>query len=258
MSGRLQDPLQEALRLIGLADQAGLQLRLMGGLAFHAKVPTWTARIDRQGRDIDLTTRSKDKRRVRDLLVAEGYAADKAYNAIHGYKQMYFVDTDVGRPVDVLIDRLEMCHVVEFGSRLPVDHPTLPLAELLLTKLQIVKINRKDILDALVLLAAYPLADDDRGAINTTLITGLAAGDWGWWRTMTENLEKLRDFYRLDLAPGELDLGHELPNDPIGQIEMLTAAIDVRPKSVRWKLRAQVGDRVPWYRDPQEVDHAQP
>ena len=41
--------------------------------------------------------------------------------------------------------------------------PTLPVAELLLSKLQVVKINRKDVLDALVLLAEHPLAQDDGG-----------------------------------------------------------------------------------------------
>jgi hypothetical protein len=253
--GRLADPLQEAIRLIAIADAAGVQLRLMGGLAFHAKAPTWTARIDREGRDIDLATRSKDKRAVQDLLVAEGYVPDKAYNAIHGYKQLYFVDPDRRRPVDVLIDRLEMCHVVEFGRRLQVDHPTLPLAELLLTKLQIVKINRKDVLDALVLLAGHPLTLGDRDGINVRLIADLTAGDWGWWRTMTQNLAKLRAFYAEELQPGELDLGHPLTFDPASQIDALSTAIETRPKSARWRLRSRIGDRMTWYREPEEVGH---
>ena len=69
------------------------------------------------------------------------------------------------RPVDVLVDTLEMCHRLEFGDRLRMSRPTLPLAELLLSKLQVVKINKKDVLDALILLAEHPLADDD-GALE--------------------------------------------------------------------------------------------
>jgi hypothetical protein len=42
-----------------------------------------------------------------------------------------------------------------------VAWPTLPLADLLLSKLQVVTINRKDVLDALVLLAEHPLAEDN-------------------------------------------------------------------------------------------------
>lgn len=251
---RLADPLAEALRLIDLAERAGLQLRLMGGLAIHAMAPGWTARVDREGRDIDFATRSKDKRRVRDLLVAEGYVADKAYNAIHGYKQLYFVDPDNHRPVDVLIDRMEMCHVVDFGKRLGLDRPTVPLADLLLTKLQIVKINRKDVLDALVLLSEYPLVSDDRG-INASLIARLAATNWGWWRTMTMNLAKMRDFALAEVRPGELDLGRAPRYDVLAQIDALRAAIDHAPKTARWSLRSRLGDRKVWYRDPQEVAH---
>src|SRR3989304_1313022 len=122
----LRDPLAEALGLISLADARGLQVRLMGGLAFHALMPTWTARISRDGRDIDLATRSRDQRAVADLLAASGYAPDKQYNALYGHKQLYFADLRDGRPVDVLVDRLEMCHRFEFADRLTAHHPTPP------------------------------------------------------------------------------------------------------------------------------------
>jgi hypothetical protein len=254
-TGRLQDPLAEALRVIRLADAANLQVRLMGGLAIHARVPTWTARIDREGRDIDFATRSKDRWKLRDLLVAEGYAPDKGYNAIHGYKQLYFADPSNGRPVDVLIDRMEMCHVVEFGPRLALDHPTLPLADLLLTKLQIVKINRKDVLDALMLLAEYPLASDDHGAINVALIGRLAASDWGWWRTLTSNLAKLATLADDALGSAELDIGREHRFDVRRQLETISAAVAAAPKSIRWRLRSRVGERAQWYREPEESAH---
>ena len=119
MAGRtLEDPLAEALRIIDLADGAGLQVRLMGGLAFHARAPEWTARIERARRDIDLATGSSDRRGLSELLVRSGYAADKEFNALHGHKQLYFVDPRRDRPVDVLVDRLEMCHTFDFGERL--------------------------------------------------------------------------------------------------------------------------------------------
>ncbi|HJW20972.1 MAG TPA: hypothetical protein VJ506_00935 [Candidatus Limnocylindrales bacterium] len=252
-----KDPLAEAIRVIDLADRAGLEVRLMGGLAFHVMCPDWTARIDRDGRDIDLATRARDRRAFTELLVSLGYLADKHYNALFGHKQLYFVDPEWARPVDVLIDQLEMCHRFEFGNRLAICDPTLPPAELLLSKLQVVKINRKDILDALALLSETPLAGDDVGgaALSLSRITDLTSNDWGWWRTVTGNLEKLQAFITTDLRPDDLDFGRETRFDPSAQIGELREAIDASSKSTRWKLRARVGDKVAWYQEPEEVGH---
>ncbi len=251
----LRDPLAEALRLIELASARGLVVRLMGGLAFHARVPTWTARIERERRDIDLATRNRDRKGLAELLTAEGYAGDKTYNALYGHKQLYFMDPERGRPIDVLIDRMEMSHRFEFADRLQLDAPTVPLAEMLLTKLQIARINRKDVLDGLALLSSYPLADHDRAAINVPRIVALTSADWGWWRTLTGNLEKMRLFLHTEVQPGELEFLDPAPLDPEAQIEALRAAVDAAPKSTKWRLRAQIGDRKQWFEEPEEVGH---
>ena len=158
------------------------------------------------------------------------------------------------RPVDVLVDSLEMCHRFEFKDRLGASTPTLPLAELLLSKLQIVKINRKDVLDALVLLAEHPLAQDDgapdartgQGAINVPRILSFTSNDWGWWRTVTGNLDTLDQYLAVEVTPEDLDLdnGREILFQPGAQIAALRKAIEDAPKSTRWKLRA-TGRRAP-------------
>jgi hypothetical protein len=251
----LRDPLAEALRLIGLADALGLQVRLMGGLSFHVRVPDWTARVERERRDIDLATLSRDTKALSRLMEASGYAADRQYNALYGHKQMYFMDPARGRPVDVIVDRLEMCHTFTFTDRLALDRPTVPLAEMLLSKLQIAHINRKDILDALALLSSYPLGPGDDGTISLTRITALTSADWGWWRTVTGNLDKLRLFRATQLQPEELEFSRPPRFDVEAQIAALRAAIDDAPKTRRWKLRAQVGDRLQWFQEPEEVGH---
>jgi hypothetical protein len=256
-SRTLRDPLGEALRLIELGDRRGIEVRLMGGLAFHALNPSWTARIDRDGRDMDLATRSRDRKALQELLAEEGYVGDRQYNALYGHKQLYYVDPEWSRPVDVLIDRLEMCHAFSFADRLAISDPTLPPADLLLSKLQVVKLNRKDVLDALALLAEYPLAGDDVAgrAISLARITELTSGDWGWWRTVTGSLARLLDFLATDVGPDDLDFGRETRFDPAAQVAELRQAIDAAPKSTRWKLRARIGDRMPWYEEPEEVGH---
>jgi hypothetical protein len=250
-----RDPLVEALRIIGLADSQGLQVRLMGGLSFHARCPEWTARIDRERRDIDLATRSKDRKALQELMGAQGYTGDRQYNALYGHKQLYFVDSLRGRPVDVLIDQMEMSHRFEFAKRLAADSPTVPLAEMLLSKLQIARINRKDILDALALMSEYPLGAADEGTINTEVILSYTSADWGWWRTLTGNLDKMRLLYNTEIQPDELDFGRPRRLDVIDQIAALTAAVNAAPKSMKWRMRAQVGERVQWFEEPEEVGH---
>jgi hypothetical protein len=264
-SRTLADPLAEALRVVEAADRRGLLVRLMGGMAVRAHAPAWLARTRRAEVDLDFATRSRDRAAFYELLEAEGYTPDHKHNALFGRKQAYFVDEARRRPVDVLVDRLEMCHALEFGDRLAASRPTLPLADLLLTKLQVVKINRKDVLDALALLAEHPLAQDDgavdsdhgQGAINIPRILSFTSSDWGWWRTVTGNLDKLTSFLETDVQEGDLDLGVGRPAafEPARQVADLRAAIDSAPKSTRWKLRARVGDRVQWYAEPEEVAH---
>lgn len=261
----LQDPLAESLRVVDLADRKGLLVRLMGGMAIRAHAPDWPARTRRVEVDLDFATRSKDRGAFYELLAAEGYTPDKRHNALFGGKQAYFVDVPRHRPVDVLVDNLEMCHRFEFGGRLAASSPTLPLAELLLSKLQVVKINRKDVLDALVLLAEHPLGQDDGaadsrvglGAINVPRILSFTSNDWGWWRTVTGNLDTLDQYLAVELTPEDLDLnnGRAVLFEPGGQIAALRMTINDAPKSTRWKLRARIGERQTWYQEPEEMGH---
>lgn len=260
----LEDPLAEALRIVAVADGEGLLLRLMGGMAVRAHAPEWTHRTRRVEVDLDFATRSKDRKAVFAMLEREGYTPDRRHNALFGQHQGYFVDEPRRRPVDVLVDKLEMCHRIEFADRLPASRPTLPVADLLLSKLQIVKINRKDVLDALVLLAEHPLAQDDgaqestqgQGAISLPRILAHTSNDWGWWRTVTGNLTVLQEYLDTEFTDADLDVGPRPVRFEIRhQVASLRDAIEAAPKSTRWKLRARVGERQRWYVEPEEVGH---
>ena len=253
--GTEEDPLVEALRLIHLANERGLVMRLMGGLSIHVRCPEWTARVGRARRDIDLAARSQDRRELVALLAGEGYRPDRHYNALYGHKQLYFYDDGRERAVDILIDRLEMCHVLPFGERLLVDERTLPLAEMVLSKLQIVEINRKDLVDLLALFSEYAVADSDVDGINARRIVELTGNDWGWWRTVTGNIAKLEHFLERELRPGELDFGRPARHDPRAQLRELLGRIEAAPKSRGWKLRAIVGEKKRWYEVPEETEH---
>lgn len=260
----LEDPLAEALRLVDLTEARGLVVRLFGGLAFRAQSPGWP-RDGRPDPDIDLAVRGRDRAALASLLEAEGYRPDRQHNALFGQKQLYFADPIRRRTMDVLVDRFEMCHTFVFGDRLAATRPTIPLAELLLSKLQIRRINRKDVLDALVMLGDHPLGHGDGSAntaeetalINLDRIVELTSTDWGWWRTVSGSLETIKGFLDAGVEDSEIDTGRPRRFDLASQLALLGQAIDDAPKTTRWKLRARVGDRVTWYAEPEEVGHPQ-
>ncbi len=141
-----------------------------------------------------------------------------------------------------------MCHTLPIAERLDVVPLTLPAADLLLTKLQIVRLNEKDRNDAYALLLALEVGTHDDGAINAAWVARLCARDWGLYRTLQLNLEKLREGVGdAPLNDGERDL-------IVQRLAAVERAMEDEPKGSKWKLRARVGDKVRWYEDPEEVE----
>ncbi|HXF72062.1 MAG TPA: hypothetical protein VNO79_05570 [Actinomycetota bacterium] len=244
------DALEEALSLVRGADEVGIPLRLVGGLAVRVLCPDFPPRVrDRQ--DLDLASVSRARAALTAFLAARGYEPDRRFNALYGHKQLFFASPR-GRAVDVLIDKLDMCHVLPFHDRIERMPLTLDVTDLLLSKLQIVELNEKDVRDVLYLLSAYPVAEgDEPGTIGLDRIRALVADDWGWWRTLTLNVSRIRALAaeRGDLVPPAPSL------DPLRGLEAVAEAAEAVPKTLRWKLRARVGERKRWYRLPEEIQH---
>lgn len=245
----------EAVRLVDLAASAGMPLRVLGGVAIEILVPAWRGRIGSPGRDIDVATDQASRRTLTDLLVRDGYEPDRGYNAANGHKQLYFVDASRSRPLDVLVDGMEMCHKFDFRDSLAAPGLTLSPADLLLSKLQIVKLNEKDIVDALVILSALELRPAGAGGVDIDRIVRYCSTDWGWWRTTTANLAAMDAYAAAIKDSNRLRLVGPPEFDPRAQVGRLRGAIDAAPKSLRWRLRSRIGDRVPWYEEPEEEAH---
>ena len=131
-------------------------MRLLGGVAVWARCPSARRpELAREYGDVDIVTPGRSAREVGRFLESLGYEPDKLFNALHGAQRMNFMDAGHDRPLDVLVDRFVMCHALDLRDRLAVEELTIPLADLLLTKLQVVKINEKDLLDLLALLADH-------------------------------------------------------------------------------------------------------
>jgi hypothetical protein len=210
----------------------------------------------RAGQDMDFACLAKGRKNVVAYLERSGCQPDKRFNNLNGDRQMYF-NAPSGRPIDVMVDRLVMCHTLDFRpsfGRLP---HTVDAIDVLLSKLQIVELNEKDAQDIFQLLSGVPVrADGGSGDSATPVLDAgrfarLLGSDWGWWRTVTGNLAKLPV-----LAAEQPQLRPAgAPFDALAQARQLEEAAERAPKGVKWKLRANVGDRVRWYELPEEVGH---
>ncbi len=247
------DALPEAITLAQGAADAGVGLKLLGGLAVRVLVPGLPPRL-RAGQDIDFACMSKGRKDTAAYLERSGCVPDRRFNNLNGDRQMYFTAPS-GRPIDVMVDRLTMCHVLDFRAgfrRLPL---TLDAIDILLSKLQIVELNEKDVRDIMQLLAGLPVRDadqvPDQVVLDSRRFADVMAADWGWWRTVTGNLDKLPS-----LVADNPELTPEgAQHNPLSQAGALADAAHAAPKGMKWKLRANVGDRVRWYELPEEVGH---
>jgi hypothetical protein len=242
---------RELERILQASENAGLLLRVIGSLAFQMHCPKYgylQAAMGRAYTDIDFAAYRKQTREIKTLMAGLGYVENKEVAILSEGNRSIFENTSTGLHVDVFFDKLDFCHMVSWDGRLEVDSPTIPLSEMVLEKMQIVRINEKDVIDTIMLLLEHPLGDSDHEMINIGRIAELCAKDWGLWRTTTMNMEKVSA-----LAAGYEQLGDEQKAQIVSQIKMALDRIEAEPKSMSWRIRSRVGDRVKWYKDVDEV-----
>jgi hypothetical protein len=246
------DTYEAALETVAAAGRLGVPLKLIGGQAVRYLTPDFPPRV-RSGQDMDLASVSSAKKPVMDLLGDLGFEGDRRFNTMHGHRQMYFTNPSDGTAVDVVMDQLQMCHVLEFKDRIDRMDVTLDVTDLLLSKLQVVEQNEKDVQDIVYLLAAHEVRDgDEPGSVGLGRFGKVVGDDWGWWRTVTGSLDRV-----IELVRGEL--ARLVPPaarfDPVEQAVALRAHAEHVPKTLRWKIRSRVGERLQWYELPEEVAH---
>jgi hypothetical protein len=245
--------LGEARRVSDEAKKNGITIRLMGATAIATHCPTY-ARLfidkDRHLSDLDFMGYSKEFEKVEQTIRNLGYVQRKLGFAVsasaRGRRSIF--DSKRALTIDVFYDKLEMCHTIEFTSRLSLDDPTITLADLLLEKLQIVKINQKDIKDVIVLLREHQIGDTEIETINANYISDLLSREWGFYYTATTNLDKIKRSLSDYAVLADIDR-----KDISAKIDRLRDVIESKPKSMRWKMRARIGPSSKWYNEVEEV-----
>jgi hypothetical protein len=242
----LKDVSAEAERVAETLRENDWPLRLIGGAAIYLRCPSSRhPSLRRTYADLDFIGLESRYSDIKHFFESLGYEQDSWFNKLHGRTRMLFWDNINNRQADVFLDCMRMCHHLDFRQRIALDECTLTLADLLLTKLQIVEMNRKDLLDIVALLTDHPIEANDREAINGPYIATLASGDWGLNHTLLNSLT-----YVKEAAASFAQIG---PYDAIEQAVKLAGMIDAKPKSLRWRVRSIVGERSRWYETPEEV-----
>jgi len=241
----------ELKRIIAASDEAGILLRVIGSLAFQMHCPQFgylQAAMGRAYTDIDFGAYSKQVKQIQAMMAGLGYVENREVFISSEGERAIYDKPDTGLHVDIFYEKLDFCHAIYWAGRLEVDSPTIPLTELLLEKMQIVQINEKDVIDTIMLLLEHPFGDEDKETINIKLAATLCANDWGLWRTTTMNLGKVKQ-----LAQGYSQLTPEQKSNVVSQVDKALARLNNEPKSLAWRMRDRVGDRVKWYKDVDEV-----
>lgn len=234
----------EARRLLAMIASRDLAIRLIGGMAVRLVAgdrlhPTF----ERPIQDLDFVVAAGDSKAAEALLSDAGYLADEQFNAFNGARRLLYIDLEHGRQIDVFVGSFEMCHELPLADRLVARAETLPAADLLMTKLQIVHLNAKDRGDLYALLDSQ-----DIDALEVDWIADLTGNDWGLHHTFEINLARLQEGLAEQRLEPERAAGIE------ARIAAIDEAIQRAPKSRKWKLRARVGERKRWYEEPEEVD----
>ena len=245
----LPDILAEMHRLIDTAHANSLLMRAIGGLAIHVQCGDFKKFFRREYHDLDFVVAENERKRIEPFIQELGYESNRQFNLLNGSKRQIYQDPNSERHVDIFVGNFEMCHKLPMNGRLEIDPVTVPLAELFLSKAQIVQLNHKDALDIASLLLYNETGDTDDGRINLAYIAKLCGQDWGLYKTTSLSLKRVEEVVRDE----SLNLTTEERNLILKRASEIYRTFESMPKSLAWQMRDKVGTRVRWYEEVEEV-----
>jgi hypothetical protein len=240
----------EMNRLMDAARSMKIDMRVIGGLAVRVHSPLQRQAFTREYPDIDFVVHKKARRKLSPFFREMGYLPDREFNILNGTRRQIFVDTLTGRRIDVFVGDFEMCHKLPLKNRMRADPFTVPLAELLLSKAQILELNRKDALDIISLLLNNEIGRDDHKKINLHRIARLCLRYWGLYKTTSINLARVENI----LVDEDINLTPEEKQIVLRRIHRIQRTLKAINKNLFWKFRNQIGTRMRWYSEVEEVE----
>ena len=236
------DALEAATQIIDMGERKGVRLRLLGGLAFKKLCPSsMDPRYFRENKDIDLMGRREDSRGIVKIMETLGYRPRELFNRLNMGQRLIYYDMENRRRVDLFLDEFVMCHKFNFKENILAGTYTLPMTQLLMTKLQVVEKTEKEYKDLIVAFRDFDVMAGEDG-IRGDEIADLCSKDWGVYTTFRKSLESL-------LAKAD-DLDETERRVVASRVQRLMGMMERAPKSFGWKMRARIGERTRWYELP--------
>jgi hypothetical protein len=243
-NARATDAPEEAKKIVKVAEDNRVTLRLIGGLAIRFHCHGQHSTHLREYHDIDVFGLRKEYRGIHSVFQQLGYSPNEEYNLLCGDTRLQFIDRESRMEVEVFLDKFRMGHTLDFRRRIQLDDLTIPITDLLLTKLQVVQFAEKDAKDIVAILEDHELRhNDDRETLNLDYIVRLCSQDWGLYRTITNNIATINE--SIGQEASGLATGKEL----VERLAVIRNALMTGKKGVRWRLRSLIGERVRWYRE---------
>ena len=238
--------IQEAQAIIRVARERKILLRAMGDTAIRMRCPSAAGiSVPPEEDYLQLAGHRRQAGDIEKLLKEQGCSPDPQFNVLYGGQRLRFVHSAKKLFIEVVLDELSSFHRLEFGARLHLDEWTLTPADLFLCQIQVVHPGGIDRQRTLALLTDFEIGGaGELRAIDGGLVSGLCGEDWGWYKTVTMNLAEA------DAAAGSFQGGRSAENIQT-RVRRLTGMIEEAPKSLRWQVRARVGDRQTWYEVPE-------
>jgi hypothetical protein len=243
------DIVKEMYRLIDAANAKNIQLRAIGGLAVEAHNRKNHPLFKREFGDLDFVIAKKQRKEFEAFMPTVGYSPHKQFNILNGDQRQIYYHNGNDMKIDIFVGDFEMCHKIPLENRLTFDPVTIPLVELLLSKAQIVELNRKDALDLTSLLFNNETGNGDKDMINLQVLAQLGSLDWGLYKTTSINLKRVEDL----MEEKELPLSKEERELVLSRVSEIRKTFEEMPKPLSWQLRERVGTRVKWYIEVEEV-----
>ncbi|BAL81502.1 hypothetical protein [Caldisericum exile] len=246
--GRTEELVNLAKDLIDKAKAEGPNLRLLGGLAVYLNSPKGRTieTLKREYKDLDFVVNRKGVKGLSRIFNENGLMEDKQFNALHGATRLLYYKGNEFQ-IDVFIGVFEQCHKIDLEQRITMLPYTISLGDVFLTKIQIHKMNEKDVKDLLMFLIDHDFGLENKVELNELeYILSITSNDWGWYTTARDNLILLKDFSKDYLTGKDYDRVQAV-------IGYIINAMDNAPKTLSWKMRSIIGRKMPWYDEPEEV-----